>query len=308
MNLLHIKYAVEVAQTGSINQAAEKLLIGAPGLSRAIRELETSLGVRIFERTSKGMLLTADGEIFIDYAKNILKQVDAVEQAFRNGSVARKQFSLSAPRASYISDAFARFSRSFAPGEEIEVFYKETNALRAVQNILQENYRLGIVRYAEKYDCYYKSMMAEKGLACSLIAQFRFVLVMNANSPLAAKDVITEADLKNYMEIAHADPYVPSLPAAEVKKEELSSNSDRRIFIFERGSQFELLNRNPETFMWVSPIPKALLDRHGLVQRTCAENRKTYCDVLIHRQEYTLSELDQTFIRLLYAARDEAFA
>lgn len=308
MNLLHIKYAVEVAQTGSINQAAEKLLIGAPGLSRAIRELETSLGVRIFERTSKGMHLTADGEIFIDYARNILKQVDAVEQAFRNGSVARKQFSLSAPRASYISDAFARFSRSFTPGEEIEVFYKETNALRAVQNILQENYRLGIVRYAEKYDCYYKSMMEEKGLACSLVARFRFVLVMRADSPLAAMDVITDDDLKNYIEIAHADPYVPSLPAAEVKKEELSSSSDRRIFIFERGSQFELLNRNPETFMWVSPIPKALLDRHGLVQRACAENRKVYCDVLIHRQDYTLSELDQTFIRLLHTARDEAFA
>ena len=62
MNLLHMKYAVEVARTGSINQAAEKLLIGQPNLSRAIKELESSLGVTIFKRSAKGMKLTPDGE------------------------------------------------------------------------------------------------------------------------------------------------------------------------------------------------------------------------------------------------------
>lgn len=74
MNLLYLKYAVEVAACGSINKAAEKLYIGQPNLSRAIKELESSLGVTIIGRSSKGMEITPDGEIFLGYAKSILKQ------------------------------------------------------------------------------------------------------------------------------------------------------------------------------------------------------------------------------------------
>ena len=94
MNLLHIKYAVEVAEAGSINQAAEKLLTGQPNLSRAIKELESSIGITIFERSAKGMRLTSDGEIFMNYAKNILRQVDAIEEAFSKGIVNCRRFSL----------------------------------------------------------------------------------------------------------------------------------------------------------------------------------------------------------------------
>ena len=62
MNILHLKYAVEVADTGSISRAAENLFMNQPNLSRAIKELEASLGITIFERTTRGMLVTPDGK------------------------------------------------------------------------------------------------------------------------------------------------------------------------------------------------------------------------------------------------------
>ena len=102
---------------------------------------------------------------------------------------------------------------------------------------------------------------------------------------------------------ARADPYVPSLPFAQIKKEELPDNSSRRIFVFERASQFELLSQNPETFMWVSSIPQSLLDRYGLVERKSDENERVYKDVLIYRKEYTLSRLDGLFIEQLVQAK-----
>lgn len=102
--------------------------------------------------------------------------------------------------------------------------------------------------------------------------------------------------MKPLIEIAHADPFVPSIPSAIVRKEELPDNVDRRIFVFERGSQFYLLSDNPETFMRVSPVPEKILQRHGLVQRECIDNRKIYKDVLIYRRNYKLSELDNIFI------------
>ncbi|MBQ8056739.1 MAG: LysR family transcriptional regulator, partial [Ruminococcus sp.] len=58
MNLLHVKYALTVAKTGSLSKASEELLIAVPNISRSIKELEADLNITIFERTTKGMQLT----------------------------------------------------------------------------------------------------------------------------------------------------------------------------------------------------------------------------------------------------------
>ena len=306
MNLMHLKYMLAVAETGSINKAAEKLYVGQPNLSRAIRELENSLGGPLFDRSAKGMVLTPEGEIFLKYARGILKQVEEAEAVFRRAEAEKKQFSISVPRASYIADAFARFTAGITEGEA-ELFYKETNAMRAIKNILQEDYRLGIIRYADSYDKYYKALLDEKNLSYELVTEFSYVLLMNREHPLADKPELCYADLEPYMEIAHADPYVPSLPQAQVKKEELPDNIHRRIYVFERASQFELLAQNPQTLMWVSPVPPELLDRYGLIQRVCPENQRRYKDLLIHRRDYQLTELDKGFIFELCQSRRRIF-
>ena len=94
---------------------------------------------------------------------------------------------------------------------------------------------------------------------------------------------------------------------SEVLKEELPDNISRRIFVFERASQFELLSKNPETFMWVSPAPKDLLKRYGLIQRECGENTRLYKDLIIHRKDYQLSTLDDIFITELCKSKRKLF-
>ena len=290
-----MKYAVEVARVGSLNKASETLLIAQPNLSRSIKELEADLGITIFDRTAKGMFLTPDGETFIGYAKDILKQIDQVDSMYKNGIVKKQKFSISVPRACYISDAFAQFSKTLTK-EPAEIFYKETNSQRTINNILNHDYNLGIIRYAENYDKYFKSMLEEKGLTYEMVTEFTYSLIMSKDNPLSQKENITYDDLKGYIEIAHADPYVPSLPLAKVVKEELPDNIDRRIFIFERASQFDLLSENPETFMWVSSAPKKVLDRYNLVQKKCIDNKKVYKDVLIYQTGYKLTKIDKQFI------------
>lgn len=302
MNILHMKYAVEVARLGSLNKAAETLIIAQPNISRSIKELEADLGITIFNRSAKGMVLTPEGEEFISYAQSILRQIDEVEMLYKQGSPKKQKFSISVPRACYISDAFAKFSKSISE-DPAEIFYKETNSQRTIQNVLNNDYKLGIIRYAENYDKFFKSMLEEKGLAYEMVAEFSYVLIMNRENPLALKSEISFDDLPPFIEIAHADPYVPSLPLSVVKKDELPDNIDRRIFIFERASQFDLLSENPDTFMWVSPASRKVLDRYGLVQKKCVDNKKIYKDVLIYREGYKLSNLDRQFITELCESR-----
>lgn len=293
-----MKHALEVAKAGSLSKASEKLLIAAPNISRSIKELESDLGITIFDRTKNGMKLTPEGEEFINFAKGILNQIEQVENFYKSGSPKKQKFSISVPRACYISEAFANFSTVLSK-DGADVFYKETNSQRTINNVLDNDYKLGIIRYAENYDRYFKTLLEEKGFQYELITEFRYSLIMSADNHLADKETITFDDLKDYIEIAHADPYVPSMPLSKVVKEELPDNINRRIFIFERASQFDLLSINNETFMWVSPAPKKLLERYNLVQRKCVDNKKIYKDVLIYKKGYKLSDLDREFITQL---------
>ena len=298
MNFLHLKYAIMVAETGSISKAAEKLYVAQPNVSRAIKELESDLNITIFERNSKGMIVTPEGEQLIHSAKRILRQIDDMEKIFKYQKK-KNVFSISVPRASYISDAFVEFSKCLNNIDSAEVYYKETNAYRVINNVINEEYNLGILRYYINHDRYFKDIIEKKELKCELINQFKYVLIFNKNSALAENKEIHYSDLKDFIEIAHGDPYVPTLSTNELVKTELSEEVSRRIFVFERASQFELLANNEETFMWVSPVSKRLLDRYGLVQKECIDNTKEYKDLLIYRSNYKLSKLDQEFITKL---------
>lgn len=295
MNLSHLKHTVEVAKAGSLSKASETLMIAAPNISRSIKEIEENIGVTIFDRTSSGMILTAEGEKFITFAKEILSQIEQVENYYKEDSRKKQKFSISVPRACYISEAFARFSKTLSK-DAAEIFYKETNSKRTIHNILNHDYKLGIIRYSENHDRYFKAMLEEKGLKYEMVTEFTYTLIMSKNSPLAQKEKINFNDLSSYIEIAHADPYVPSLPVSKVMKEELDDNTERKIYVFERASQFDLLSKNSDTFMWISPAPKELVERYGLVQRRCEENKKIYKDVLIYREGYKLTDLDRRFI------------
>lgn len=232
----------------------------------------------------------------MQYAKRIINQVDEVEEMYKNGRKPKQNFSVCVPRASYISYAFAEFAKSLKTEIPADVFYKETNSSRTIGNVVKGEYNLGIVRYQTTFERYFKSMFEEKHLNAEIITDFKYVLLMSENHPLAAKKEIRSKDLAPFIEITHADPYVPSLPLIDVKKEELSKYVDKHIYIFERGSQFRLLQTVPTTFMWVSPIPEDLYTKYGLIERQCSDNEKVYKDVLIYRNGYKLTELDNSFI------------
>lgn len=305
MNLLYLKYAVEVAKTTSITKAAEALYMGQPNLSRAIKDLEEELGIKIFKRTSKGIVPTEEGEEFLGYARSILSQVDAMERMYKGERANTQLFSASVPRATYISCAFTDFVKSVSGSERMEILYRETNSLRAINNIVEAGYRIGIIRYQSAYDRYFKAMLAEKGLASELICEFSHVALMSEKNPLSGKKSFRSEELAGMTEIAHGDPFVPNLPQSEARKSELSEYVDKHIFVFERGSQFGLLEQLPDAFMWVSPIPKRILEQHHLVTRPCEDDHKVYRDVLIYRKNYRLTDLDCQFIDSLTAYKRE---
>ena len=121
----------------------------------------------------------------------------------------------------------------------------------------------------------------------------------------AYEEKISENDLKTKIQITHTDPYAATLSAVNAYKEDGKENSDRCIYILDSAAQLELLSQNKDTFMWVSPVPQKILDRFNLVQKKCQLNSSRYMDVLIHRKDYKLTDLDKAFIDEVIKASKE---
>ena len=263
-NIQHLRYAVEVAKTGSISRAAENLFMGQPHLSKAIRELEEDMNITIFRRTPKGVEPTEQGGQFLEYARRILEQVDELESLYKPSGV--KKFSLSLPRASYAAFAFSEFAAALDDAEGLDIKYRETNATQVLKNVGDAVSNLGILRCPREHEKYFLAALEERSLKYEPVWDFEYLALMS----------VSEARM---------------LAQKHEKK--------KKIAVYERGIQFELLCRLPTAYIWVSPMPRETLDRFCLVQKRCRDADNSFRDLLIYRKNYRFTPEDKLFVEKL---------
>ena len=131
MNTLYFKYAVEVERAASITRAAENMYMAQPNLSKAIKELEETLGYTIFDRTKRGMVPTEKGADFLTYARKIVEQLNEMEMLSKNDGICSQTFKVSIPRGSYIASGFAKFLTELNQDDEMDISISETNSMEA---------------------------------------------------------------------------------------------------------------------------------------------------------------------------------
>ena len=300
MNTTYLNYALEIERVGSISQAAQNLYMAQPNLSKAIRELEKELGFPIFKRTAKGVRSTEAGTEFLYHARQIMEQVGAVERISQRIGTDKLKYKISIPRGSYIVDGFTSFLSELELEKGMEVTINETNALGTISNVADRGYNLGIIRYQMLDETHYLTMLKNNHLTYETIWEFEYVLVMSKNHPLANKETITPEDLSEYTKITHGDIELPHVRRINHEAEMTPRNV---IYVYERGSQFDLLTNVPTTYMWVSPIPQKLLDKLQLVQRICRAEDNLYKDVMIFREDYHITEYDRLFQKKIYESK-----
>jgi len=298
VNLQHLKYVVEVEKTGSITQAAQNLYMGQPNLSKAIKELEKNLGIVLFKRTSKGVLPTAQGEEFLRYAKSILDQVEQIENLYRL-SGERPRFYISVARDGYIAYAFGRFLCRMEESQRPDIRFKETDSGGVIRDVAQRESDLGIIRCPAGQEDSLRSLLADQSIIVRPLRDFTYQVLFSQDHPLAKAAAFTPEDLHPYTEIFYGDGTVPGLPNLESVRRE-KPPAGKRIRIYERGSQFDLLCQVPGSYAWTAPMPSAILDRYQLVQRKCGDVRTK--DLLICLEGYRPNPWEEAFLRELTQA------
>jgi len=130
MTLLQLKYIVTVAAAGTISEAAKQLYIAQPSLTSAIKELENELGITIFKRTNKGILLSAEGEEFLGYARQVIEQTNLIEERYLGKTPVKHQFCVSTQHYSFAVEAFVELLKQYG-GEEYDFRIPYTQSLEA---------------------------------------------------------------------------------------------------------------------------------------------------------------------------------
>ena len=300
ISVKQMKYAVEIGRCGSINQAAQNLYVTQSSLSKAMKELENVLGYAVFQRGPSGTTVTEEGRTFLLTAEEIVYKLELLDRQTRLRNEQRASINISIPRATYITYAFTEFFKKIQNLEEIQINSSETNSEEAVENILYHGFHLGVIRFPEIMEDNTLRMLQQKKLRYRPIWTFDYMLLTSRQSALAALDEVHPENLKGYTELVHGDVNSAFLPEPAGGGDE-----GKRIYLYERGSQFDFLSNVPTTYMWVSPLPEKVLRQHELVQIPCPDNRYRYRDILIYHEDYPFTGYEEQFYNILLQTRDE---
>lgn len=304
MNTLHFKYAVEVEKTGSITQAAENLFMGQPNLSKAIIELEDTLGYMIFERTSKGVIPTDKGRRFLVYAKNVLSQIDKMEE-LSDEKNSCQALSLAISRSGYIASAVTKFAAGLDLQGRIRLNIRETNSVQVINSIAEGSFGLGIVRYKLLHEKYFMDYIADKELDVMPFWEFDSMMSTSVrNSP--ETEFVHYQDLYTWTPIVYGDESIPYLSFGDIRREAKSPAANKTIFVYDRSTALDLLGMLPSAYMLTSPVLKSELSRYGLVQKKCDIPDEKCKDIIVFQKGYRFTEYDKAFIDILSEEKNEA--
>ena len=299
MNTQYLKYALTVASSGSISEAAKKLYMSQPQLSKAIRELEYSLGVPLFRRTSRGVVPTSKGEKFLVHARNVLEQVDIIENLYRPDSRDKYRLDAAVPRACYIADAFYGYLDKISFDQDVRVDFRETNSQRIIKNVASGENNIGIIRYNTEYEKYFLGFTDEKDLSYELIYEFDCDVLMSKNHPLADTERIDDNMIAGFTKVIFGDLTVPLLPISKVSEILTKLEERKSISVYDRQSLYEILSRFHDCYSLSAPVLPDILERYGLVQRTASLNGSHCKDVLVYRRGYSFTDDDKLFLSIV---------
>lgn len=238
MTLQQLKYVIEVARSRSISKAAKKLFISQPSLSNALKELEKELGIILFLRTNKGIITTPEGSEFLGYARQVVEQVELLENRYSNTNSYQHHFAVSTQHYAFAVSAFVRLLKNY-DRDEYEFTLRETKTYEIIEDVKNFHSELGILYVNDFNQHVIYKFLREGGLTFQELFVAKPHIFISSSNPLAEKDYVTLDDLKPYPYLSYEQGDYNSFYFSE---EILSTISrPKNIRVTDRATLFNLL-------------------------------------------------------------------
>jgi DNA-binding transcriptional LysR family regulator len=188
MELRHLRYFVAVGEALNLTRAAAQLRLAQPALSRQIQDLEEEIGVDLLRRSTRGVTLTAEGKLFLDEARDLLKRagdtVDKVRSLAR-GEYGELNIAYSPlPTSEILPPALTAFQKA-TPG--VKVMLHDLAGDEQIMNLLAGKIELAVMVQPTGEQL--------AGIAFETLRQYPYVVAMPAGHPLERLKAVPLATL-----------------------------------------------------------------------------------------------------------------
>lgn len=238
MTLQQLKYIVCIAKCSSISEAARSLFIAQPSLTAAVHELEQELGITIFKRTNKGVILSADGEEFLGYARQVIDQTNLIEEKYTGKAAGKHLFCVSTQHYSFAVEAFVDLLKDYG-GEEYDFRIRETQTYEIIEDVAKLRSEVGVLYLNQFNETILRKTLRAHDLTFHRLFFARPHVFVSSGSPLAQKKGITLEDLAPFPRLSYEQGEHNSFYFSE---EILSTlECKKEILVCDRATLFNLL-------------------------------------------------------------------
>ena len=197
MNINQLKYVLQIASSSSMREASTKLYVSQPALSASIRELEEELGILIFERTNKGISLTAEGRDFLVYAKKAVGQYEILEDRYLSKDSDKERFSVSTQHYNFAIKAFTDVIRAADPAKYLFSIH-ETKTREVLNDVSSMKSEVGIISFSGSNEAVLKKLFRDYGLEFTPLMRRETYVYVWRDHPFAGRKEISIDEMQEY--------------------------------------------------------------------------------------------------------------
>jgi DNA-binding transcriptional LysR family regulator len=197
LNLQQLKYALEVASKGSMNEAAKNLFISQPSLSNAIKEIEKEIKITLFIRTNRGVTVTNEGAEFLGYARQVLQQFNMLEEKYISEKTVKQHFCISTQHYTFAANAFVELVKEFGTSE-YEFTLRETKTYEIIEDVKNLRSELGIIYLSTYNESVLLKLLRERNITFSELFTANPHVFISKRHPLSDKESINLDELDDY--------------------------------------------------------------------------------------------------------------
>lgn len=225
MTLTQLRYVIAIAETKSINKAAEQLYVSQPSLTSAVQELEKELGIILFNRSGRGVTLTNDGAEFLLYARQLYGQYETLLEKYGENGSLKKKFGVSTQHYSFAVKAFVDMAKQFDMSK-YEFAIRETKTAEVISDVSTMKSEIGVLYLSDFNRKSMEKLLRSAGLEFHHLIDCQAYVYLWKNHPLAKEESISFSQLFDYPCLAFEQGDNSSFYLAE---EILSTNEYPRI-------------------------------------------------------------------------------
>lgn len=238
MTLQQLKYVIAVADSNSMSEAAKNLFISQPSLSNAIKELEKELAITIFTRSNKGIIITAEGNEFLGYARQVVEQMELLEEKYLGMKPKKQKFSVSTQHYSFAVNAFVDLIKQYGV-DEYDFTLREIRTYEIIEDVKNLKSEIGILYLSKFNEKIIIKILKENDLQFEELFTALPHIFISSKNPLSRKKKVSLGELENYPYLAFEQGDYNSFYFSE---EILSTlEHKKKITVSDRATLFNLL-------------------------------------------------------------------